>query len=638
MLTRPERLDTPTETASPAPDGGCAGPCASGDCTTGAGVGTGTSARTGRLPPVLPCEAGDEVGGCPSWPAICASERRLRRALWASGASVWEWQQAEDLLVMDPISLPGGVLRLPVLSPAEFMQRLHPEDAEPARQTWRSHLQGGRPDFEMSLRLPHAGRLRWLRLHGRAVERGADGQALRVIGTVKDMTGEREAAEALQAMACELEQVAGRDGLTDLPNRSGLESYLTSRLGGTGGFALLQLDIEGFKDINDSYGHEAGDRLLRAASERLRGVIGPTRDGLLARWSGTSFCAVLPPDSGETEVRATAQGVIAAFSSSFEIGRHQVSLTPSIGAVLAHRDGDTAVELLRKVDVATCAAREPGRNGLAFYDAGLEDDVQRRVRLFSLLRADAERNGFAFVAQPKVDVAGRAVGAELLMRWPTEAFGYVSPVEFIPMAEKLGLIGLMGRHALHAAARLAARCQAAGQVLPVAVNLSPKQLLQPGLDRQLLLACERAGIAPALLELELTESALLVGMEVVTPVLQRLRRQGFSLALDDFGTGYSSLSYLRHLPFTKVKIDRSFVMDIERDARALQMLEPMLRLCEVLGMSTVAEGVETPAQFEALRQLGVPEFQGYHFARPMPLEDWARRVEQAAGAPVPLPG
>lgn len=572
-----------------------------------------------------------------------AAELRLRLALWASGESVWEWRSDDNLLVIDPFELGGERIELPAMTPGTFGEWLHPDDVVVARQAWRTHLQGRRADFEVSMRLPQAGRTRWLHLHGRVVERDGQGCALRALGTIKDVTAAREADQSLQALARELERVARLDDLTELPNRSGLEDYLTRRLAAGNSFALLHLDLGGFKDINESYGHEAGDRLLRAASQRLANVVGlgdPGRlDGndLLARWSGTSFVAVLAPDSGETEVRATAQGVIAAFSAPFAVEEHELSLSPSIGAVLAPRDGTHPVELLRKLDVATCAARERGRNSLAFYDAGLEDDVQRRVRLFSLLRADAERNGFAFVAQPKVDRAGQAVGAELLMRWPTEAFGPVSPVEFIPMAEKLGLIGLMGRHALHAAAKLAARCQAVGQALPVAVNLSPKQLLQPGLDRQLLLACERAGIAPALLELELTESALLVGIEVVTPVLQRLRRQGFSLALDDFGTGYSSLGYLRHLPFTKVKIDRSFVMDIERDERALRMLEPVLRLCEVLGMSTVAEGVETVAQFEALRSLGVPEFQGYHFARPMPVEDWARQVEAAQGLPIALP-
>ncbi|MCK6424781.1 MAG: GGDEF and EAL domain-containing protein [Burkholderiaceae bacterium] len=601
-------------------------------------AGRGTGER-GEGSPVLSCEVAGQGPSCAQLPEVCESERRLRRAMWASGTSVWEWRAEGGLIRVDPFLLGGAEVNLPACSVEDFLQRLHPEDAQAAQDAWRAHREGQRADLEVVLRLHHDGRQRWLRMHGRAIERDARGEPCLVMGTLKDMTAEREAAEALQAMARALERMSRHDGLTDLPNRAGLEDYLAQRMAQGDGFALMQLDIDGVKDINDSYGHEAGDRLLRTAAGRLREVLqGGEASAVLARWSGSSFSMVLQPGSGETEVRTIAQGVIAAFALPFDAQGHPVSLQARIGAVLAPRDGATPVELLRKVDVATQAARGPVRNGLAFYGSDLEDDVQRRVRLFSLLRADAERNGFAFVAQPKVDRDGQATGAELLMRWPTEAFGAVSPAEFIPMAEKLGLIGLMGRHALHAAARLAARCAAAGQRLPVAVNLSPKQVLQPGLDRQLLVACERAGIEPALLEIELTESALLAGLDVVRPVLQRLRGFGFSLALDDFGTGYSSLSYLRQLPLSKVKIDRSFLLDIERDERALRMLEPMIRLCEVLGLSTVAEGVETPAQFEVLRRLGVPEFQGYHFARPLPVDEWAARVEAAGPVPIRLPG
>jgi EAL domain-containing protein (putative c-di-GMP-specific phosphodiesterase class I) len=229
------------------------------------------------------------------------------------------------------------------------------------------------------------------------------------------------------------------------------------------------------------------------------------------------------------------------------------------------------------------------------------------------------------------------VGAELLMRWTTEAFGSVSPVEFIPLAEKVGLIQLMGRHAAHAAAQLAAACAEMGNPLPVAVNLSPKQLLQPGLDGLLLHACRRHNVAPAMLELELTESALVHNMDNVTPMLHRLRSHGFSLALDDFGTGYSSLSYLRHLPFDKVKIDRSFVMDIERDPAATRLLESIVQLCKVLGMRTVAEGVETAQQLAALRAMGVDEYQGYHFARPLAVDDLLVLLRDAPDGGLRLP-
>ena len=201
----------------------------------------------------------------------------------------------------------------------------------------------------------------------------------------------------------------------------------------------------------------------------------------------------------------------------------------------------------------------------------------------------------------------------------------------------MGLIQLMGHHAAQATAQLAAGCAALGHHLPVAVNLSPRQLLEPGLEGRLLQACKRHGIGPDMLELELTESALLHSMDVITPLLHRLRAQGFSLALDDFGTGYSSLSYLRHLPFNKVKIDRSFVMDIGADPAATRLLESIVQMCRVLGMHTVAEGVETGEQLNALQQMGVEETQGYHFARPMPVDDWLDLLRQSPGQSPSLP-
>ena len=461
----------------------------------------------------------------------------------------------------------------------------------------------------------------------------SDGRRHCFLVALHDLRERRQNEQRLQRMAMQ-------DKLTELPNRLAAQLHIDQLLvHAAPEFGLLFIDLDGFKEVNDSFGHDSGDALLRAVGQRLRTALPP--DALLARWGSDEYLVVLAQGSGDTEVRSAAQVVLAALAGRFDVGDQELSITPTVGAVLAPQDGLDFSVLLRKADAANYAGKQAGRNCLVFFDNSLDNDAQRRVRMTSLLRIDTDRNGFRFVAQPKVDSLGRPVGAELLMRWNTEAFGNVSPIEFIPLAEKVGLIQLMGRHAAHAAAQLAAASAALGYPLPVAVNLSPKQMLQPGLDSLLLQACRRHGIAPGMLELELTESALVHNMDVVKPMLHRLRGHGFSLALDDFGTGYSSLSYLRHLPFDKIKIDRSFVMDIERDPAAVRLLDSIVGLCQVLGMHTVAEGVETPQQLAALTAMGVNEFQGYHFSRPIPVDDWLALLRDAGGVlpllPLPLP-
>jgi diguanylate cyclase (GGDEF)-like protein len=433
-----------------------------------------------------------------------------------------------------------------------------------------------------------------------------------------------------------LERLALFDALTGLPNRLALQMHVERALQGMQPtFGMLLINLDGFKEVNDSWGHDSGDALLQGVTQRLQASL--PEGTMLARQGGDEFVVVLGEDSGDTEVRAAAQLVLATLAQRFDVGSDHISITPTMGAVLVPQDGCEFAQLMRKADAAMHTGKARGRNGLMFYDASLESDAQRRLRLTSLLRVDTERNAFTFVAQPKVDVNGRPVGAEILIRWSPESMGSISPVEFIPLAEKVGLIGMIGRHAMHAAAQLASESARVGHALPVAVNLSPRQMLQPGLDGQLLNACRRHGIEPSMLELELTESALVHSMDVVRPLLMRLKAQGFSLALDDFGTGYSSLSYLRHLPFQKVKIDRSFVIDADRDPKAARMLESIVQLCVGLGMHTVAEGVETTQQLAVLRKLGVHEFQGYLFAKPMPVEQWVDLLARESGNTLVLP-
>ena len=437
---------------------------------------------------------------------------------------------------------------------------------------------------------------------------------------LRDISERRRAEQALERMAL-------FDSLTGLANRAAINQHLTARVARLDGpaFALMFVDLDGFKAVNDSFGHRAGDLLLQQAAERLRNAL---PQAFIGRWGGDEFVIVLPDGGDDYQLREGAQLVIATLGQPFHIDGHRLSVTPSIGAVNFPADGVDATLLLRRADAAMYAAKAQGRNCLVIYAPKLDDGVERRSRLQSLVRSDAERNAFHFVVQPKVNAAGRTTGAELLMRWTTEEFGPVSPVEFIPIAEQIGMIPLMGRHALHAAARIANEVRALGSDASVAVNLSPRQLLRPDLERTVLHACQHNGVAPSQIELELTESALVTDIGHVEKLLVRLRRHGFKLALDDFGTGYSSLSHLRNLPFHKVKIDRSFVMDLDRSPKSRVMLEGLVRLCSNLGMSTVAEGVETEAQFALLRAMGVDEYQGYLFARPQWQAQWIATLQQ----------
>ncbi len=451
------------------------------------------------------------------------------------------------------------------------------------------------------------------------IEASANGAQQHLVA-LRDISERRRAEQALARLAL-------IDSLTGLANRAAINQHLAGRVGRADApaFSLLFIDLDGFKGVNDSFGHRAGDQLLQQAAERLRCAL---PQAFIGRWGGDEFVVTLTDGGDDYQLRESAQLVIATLGQSFMIDGHRLSVTPSIGAVTHPADGTDATLLLRRADAAMYAAKAQGRNCLVIYAPKLDEGVERRSRLQSLVRSDAERNAFHFVVQPKVNAAGRSTGAELLMRWTTEEFGVVSPAEFIPIAEQTGMIPLMGRQALHAAARIANEVRALGSDAIVSVNLSPRQLLRPDLERTVLHACEHNRTDPSQLELELTESALVTDIGHVEKLLVRLRRHGFQLSLDDFGTGYSSLSHLRNLPFHKVKIDRSFVMDLAHSPKSRVVLEGVVQLCGSLGLGLVAEGVETEAQFALLRAMGVDEYQGYLFAKPQWQTQWFAKLRQ----------
>jgi diguanylate cyclase (GGDEF)-like protein/PAS domain S-box-containing protein len=435
-------------------------------------------------------------------------------------------------------------------------------------------------------------------------------------------------ADALERQAIEddIRHRALHDPLTDLPNRvlfmDRLEQALARLRRRRSLAAVLFLDFDHFKVINDSLGHHVGDELLTAAAPRLRHALRVS--DTVAHFGGDEFAILLEDIDGENDAIEMAQRIGALFTQPFVIegGEHFVSA--SIGIALAH-GGESPMELVRDADAAMYRAKERGRARYELFDEATRSRALARLRVENDLRRAVEREEFCLYYQPVVALRNRAVvGVEALIRWRHRDRGLVSPAEFIPVAEQNGLIEPIGRWVLHTACRQAAAWHAAhpdSRPVEMAVNLSAMQLASPGLTATVQEALAVSGLAPELLCLEITETAMLDDPESTGHALRALGALGVRLALDDFGTGYSSLSYLPHLPLDTLKIDRSFVDGLGAETHDTAIAEAIIAMARALSLGVIGEGVETERQATELVRLGCERAQGYHFARPMPAGD-----------------
>ncbi len=417
------------------------------------------------------------------------------------------------------------------------------------------------------------------------------------------------AIEHAEAQA-HIERLAYFDTLTGLPNRASFHERAARCLAERHAFNVLCLDLDDFRGVNDSLGHMAGDLLLKAVSGRLAGCLG--EGDFLARLSGDEF-GVIQPDADEADGRHLAEMLLAAFEIPFDIDGCTLAAAASVGIARTSNDDDLQ-RLASRADLALFAAKREGRNTYRFYTPGMEAGLQAKRRLTEELRT-ALGNGELDVAyQPIVALAsGEVVGFEALMRWNHPTRGPVSPDEFIPLAEETGLIVALGDWVLNEACREAASWPAS---IRISVNLSAVQLRKPGFAVDVIRALGRSGISPGRLRLEVTETALL-GEEVATrETLAALKRVGIGISLDDFGTGYSSLNHLRMMPLDRIKIDMSFVAGLGGDGGSAAIVRAVLALARDLGLRTTAEGIETPAQRDWLRDNGCEDGQGYLFGRP----------------------
>jgi diguanylate cyclase (GGDEF)-like protein len=423
------------------------------------------------------------------------------------------------------------------------------------------------------------------------------------------------------------EQEALRDGLTGLPNRAffleALTNVLDSRNRTT--TAVLFLDLDNFKDANDAFGHDVGDLLLCALSQRLQRTL--RTDDLLARLGGDEFAVALCNSASREDARAAADRILATFFEPVAVGELTLSTSASVGLAFGEVDTESATDLLRDADLAMYEAKRDGGNRVAEYRPMLHTVALRRTELEAELREALARDQFVVHYQPIFDIATETmVGTEALVRWQHPTRGLVPPGAFIEAAELSGLIVPLGAWILRTACRQTAQWQAAqpdSAPLTLSVNLSPRQLLDRTLLATVAEALHDSGLEASSLCLEITEGSVIKDFEATMPTLHALRTLGVSLALDDFGTGYSSLSYLRQLPVNTVKIDRSFVSDLGGGTSNTQIVLAIIELAHALGISVTAEGAETQSQLDSLRAMHSDYAQGYLLGRPMPREAMA---------------
>jgi diguanylate cyclase (GGDEF)-like protein len=409
------------------------------------------------------------------------------------------------------------------------------------------------------------------------------------------------------------------DPLTGLPTRSHLERHLSSMViecdREHAQLALLFIDLDGFKPVNDTYGHSAGDTVLRIVGERLKSCT--RKRDLVARIGGDEFLLMMPGVQAEQEAADCAQRVIDALSRKFAFDGREVVIGCSIGIALYPAHGQP-VKLIARADAAMYSAKRAGGNGFCFFNPALEDDAKERFDLLRDLRAAIELNQLELYFQPKVHaISGKVTAAEALIRWNHPTRGLLSPGVFMPIAERYGLIRHIGYWVINAACRQAREWGEKGLRMRVAINLSALQMQQEDIVDQIRGALERHRIDPRLLTCEITESVAMEDTRATQATFQALGAAGVHLSIDDFGTGYSSLAYLRKLPAEELKIDRAFVMDVEFSNDARAVIDAVVKLAHALGLKVVAEGIENERQREILQQLGCDELQGYLFARPM---------------------
>lgn len=577
------------------------------------------------------------------------SKQHLRLVAESARDILWNWDVRQDVRSLSGrIKEVLGYQESDVTTRDSWYRLIHPDDRGPAMETLRRHLQGELPEYRAEYRVRHRdGHFVWLLATGKTLF-DEQRRATVMAGSYTDITAERQRQDRLDRMA-------HFDPLTGLPNRASLSRHVDERIaadkagGKSHDLALLFLDMDNFKFINDSFGHRAGDQVLIEFGERLQRTVG--QEVFVSRLGGDEFVIVLQGDRA-ADAQRIARTLEQCLIAPFVVEGQNFFVSSSIGIARYPWDGRSFDELLQNADTAMYCSKDNGRSRVTTFTPDMNRNVVERVRLLNRMRAAMDTNAFALHYQPQVHSGdGTIRGFEALLRWTDRELGVVSPARFIPACEETGMIIPLGLWVLETACAQAVRLIGRGTTdLTMSVNVSVVQLSQGDFVPAVLRILEKTGLAPANLELEITESLMIASLDSAVRKLEELRKAGIHLALDDFGTGYSSLTYLRRLPIHTLKLDKGFIDEVHEKADARGMVASIVRIARDLSHSVVAEGVEDMAQWEALARTGCDVIQGYVVNRPLPadkldgfLAAWERRrvalpLLTGGGTVVGLPG
>jgi diguanylate cyclase (GGDEF)-like protein/PAS domain S-box-containing protein len=567
------------------------------------------------------------------------NQRRLSDAQRIGEMGDWEWDVRQDRIFPSPQArrIFGHPTAWDALQLDGFLTTVHPEDADRVREACERAIAAG-DAFAIEHRvIQMGGRLRHVHQQVEVTAHDESGRALKLAGAVHDITQRKDAEEQIRRLAY-------YDALTGLPNRLLFSDQLLKAIANAERHgqkvAIMFIDLDHFKRVNDTLGHGAGDELLRLVSARLSSSI-RTEDALgrpagadvansIARLGGDEFIVMLSDVQGVTEAAAIARRLVAALNDPLTIMGTELYIGGSVGVAMYPNDGTDIDTLLMNADTAMYRAKEAGRGGFQFYDASMNARALDRLVMETMLRRALERSEFMLHYQPRVELAsGRIVGAEALIRWQHPERGVVPPSEFIALAEGANLVIAIGEWAIDAACRQLAAWRAAGMgPTTVAVNLSASHLRDSALPDLVRRALTQHGVPASCLEIEVTESILMADPELCVDNARRLSELGVGLSIDDFGTGYSSLSYLKRLPITSLKIDQSFIRDLATDPDDAAIITAIIAMAHTLKLRVIAEGVETEAQRAFLKTHHCDEFQGFLFSTAVEAPVFASLIEQ----------